>query len=454
MIEFNGDTAIVNAYDVAFTYETTESPREFDKYRSSDRELDWTDDDYHIGDYRIYPYGSDNNLPKSIKDVVQTNYIAPGILKKKSQLLWGKGPKLYREEFDKSSNLVRKYINDKDIEDWMQSWDAESYISKCNVDYSHMEGCFSKFFQSKGGRIGAPSIAKLEHVSMNNARLASLKDSIDFTPTHGIVTDWGFNKIQDLTKFKAYPLFDYNNPFKSKHALMYSNMYSFCSDYYTVPDLYGSMEWLKRGTAIPLILKALTKNGINPKYHVTSPAHFWTEKRKELKDWCADNNKKYEEKMLQEYKTDFLRQISKVLSDAENTGKFWHSIKYLEVDNTKVLEHGWEIKPIDQNIKDFVQAQITISEHANRQAAAGVGMHTALTGSGESGRADSGSEQLYALKNYLITGIDIPEMIVLKAINYAIKANFPNKNLKLGFYHISPQREEDTSSNDRIKNQV
>jgi hypothetical protein len=126
----------------------------------------------------------------------------------------------------------------------------------------------------------------------------------------------------------------------------------------------------------------------------------------------------------------------------------------MEIDGHKIIEHGWEIKEIKQNIKDFVESQIKISEHANRATAAGVGMHTALTGSGESGRADSGSEQLYALKNYLITGIDIPEMIVTKALNFAVKANFPDKKLKFGFYHMKPQREQDVTSADRVKNQI
>ena len=86
--------------------------------------------------------------------------------------------------------------------------------------------------------------------------------------------------------------------------------------------------------------------------------------------------------------------------------------------------------------------------------AAGVGMHPALGGAGESGRSDSGSEQLYALKNYLLTGIDIPETIVMKPINYALKINFPDKNYRLGFYHLPPEREEDITASKRTKNQV
>src|SRR5690606_787489 len=160
-----------------------------------------------------------------------------------------------------------------------------------------------------------------------------------------------------------------------------------------------------------------------------------------------------EAKDLLDYKKNYLRQISKVLSGDDNTGKFWHSVKYLTIDGHKLIEEGWEIKEIKQNIKDFVAAQVLISDQANRMVTGGVGMHAALGGVGESGRADSGSEQLYALKNYLLTGIDIPEAIVMKAINYALKVNFPEKELKLGFYHLPPQKEEDVTSSKRIKNQ-
>src|SRR5699024_5897119 len=116
------------------------------------------------------------------------------------------------------------------------------------------------------------------------------------------------------------------------------------------------------------------------------------------------------------------------------------------VNGNNIMEQGWESKESPVNLKDLVMSNIEINREAARAVAAGVGMHPALGGAGEAGKADSGSEQLYALKNYLVTGIDIPEMIVCKALNYAIKANFPNSNLKIGFYHIAPQREQDVTS--------
>lgn len=449
-IEFHGNNAIVDTGDVAFTFESAESPREFDKYRVPKDNLDWTDQEYQIANYRVFPYGSNNDLPKTIKDVVQNNSIAPGVLKKKIQLNWGKGPQLYTEEIN-NNTLERIWVQDPRVQSWLDSWDYIDYLLKCIVDYTNIEGSFTKFFVSKGIRVGKPSIAKLEHTSCEYARLGNKKEDLSYKAKVCIITDWNFKRVADVTDYDVYGLFDFQQPFKYRTSILYSNMYSFCSDYYTVPDLYGSLEWIRRSSAIPLILKALSKNSINLKYHVISPAKFWEKKAEELKDKLGD---KYQDKDLIKFKSDYLRKIAEVLSGAENTGKFWHSVKYLTIEGHKLVEEGWEIKEIKQNIKDFVSSQILISDQANRMVAAGVGMHPALGGAGESGRADSGGEQLYALKNYLLTGIDIPETILMKAINYALKINFPEKGLKLGFYHLTPEKEEDVSEKDRVKNNI
>ncbi|MHA3788331.1 hypothetical protein ACX0HA_08995 [Flavobacterium hauense] len=456
-VEYVGQDAIVSNEQVAFTYQVAaETPREFNESRTRNHSLDWSSRTNFLGDYVVHPFGSNNDLPNVIREVVQNNYIAPGILKKKTQLLWGSGPKLFKEVF-KDGKLVKEWQDNPEIQAWLEDWDAESYILSCCVDYHHMEGVSTRFELSRGSRIGKNWISRLEHVPSDKFRLATHKDSLTTSknPTHGIVTDWGFNHINSILAPKVYDLFDFRNPFKSRNSVHYSNMYSFCTDYYTVPDLYGSLEWLHRSTAIPLILKALSKNSINLKYHVISPQAWWDKAEKDIKENCTKRAIPYKSKYLDQYKQKMLTSISEILSGEENTGKYWHTSKTLTVDGTNILEHGWEIKVIDQKIKDFVESQILISERADRAVSAGIGLHGALGNVNDGGKADSGSEQIYALKNYMATGVDIPEMIVLKSINYAIKANFPGSGLKLGFYHIQPEKEQDISPSKRsINNQA
>ncbi|MBW4362487.1 hypothetical protein [Flavobacterium taihuense] len=454
-IEYIGRDAIIDTPDVAFTYQVSETPRDFYKFKTDNNNLDWNSQCSFIGDYLVHPFGANNDLPDIIKQTVQTNYIAPGILKKKTQLIWGMGPVLYKEklvETGEGNKRIRVIQEDAQIDAWLESWDYQEYLLKAVTDYQHIEGVFSKYELTKGSRVGSPFIAKLVHQYCDRTRLATEKNNKIRKATHAITSDWSFSNVQALTEFKVYPLFDFLNPFANLNAVLYSNMYSFCTDYYTVPDLYGSLEWLNRSTAVPLIFKALSKNSINLKYHIVSPQAFWDKKQKEIESSCVQKGQIYKPSMLLEYQKQFLEKISVVLSGDENTGKYLHTTKSFTVEGTNLIDHGWEIKVIDQNIKDFVAAQISISERADHALSAGLNLHSALGNVSESGKSDSGSEQIYALKTFLQTGIDIPELIIMKAINYALKVNFPNKGLKLGFYHEKPEKEEAVTPKDRIIN--
>ncbi|MDC7994469.1 hypothetical protein [Altibacter sp. HG106] len=402
---------------------------------------------------QVFPFGSSDDLPREIKDVVQNNYIAPGYLKKGTGMLWGNGPKLYREEYQEDGQVKRIWVRDADIQQWMDDWDALAYIYAACVDYQYIQAVATKVFRNRGPRIGADGfITKLEHINPNRARKARYMTSRSLKATHCVYKYNESEKAVHNKMFGIYPLFDHRNAFKYPTSVHYSNLYSFCSDYYAVPDIYGALEWIRRSTAVPMILKAFTKNSITPKYHIQSPAMFWEEKEKELQKLYASKNKTYTDNVLKEFMQGYLKKVEKVLSGVDNTGKFWHSIKYLNVDGVNLKEMGWEIKPLDQKVKDFIGAQVKVGEAANRAVGAAVGMHPALGGSGESGRSDSGSEQIYAFKNYLASGIDIEEMAVLKTINMAIKVNWPNKDLKLGFYRQQPQKEQDITPSKRAVN--
>lgn len=444
-IEFHGSSAIVESERTCFTYEQTKVP---DALSSPFK----TPSTYFVGNYIVHPYGQNNELPIEIRDTVKTNYLAPGLLTKKTQLLWGSGPRLY---YNRSSDgVVRKeWTEDNEVQDWLDNFDADNYLLKEAVDYNHLEGNFTKIFLSRSNRVGNPKISKLEHMSPEYARLATKRNGNPKKADTVVEMDYSFKDFNKILDYRDYPMFDYKSPFKHKVSAFYSNLYSFCSDYYTIPDIYGSLEWIKRSTAVPLIFKALSKNSLNVKYHIVSPEEFWNVKRKDLKEQCVNLGKVYKEKYLDEYRENLLRQISEILSGDEAVGRFWHTTKVFSVEGVNLLEHGWEIKPIDQNIKDFIESQIKLSERADNAVASGLNIHGALGNISKNGTANSGSEQLYALKNYLLTGIDIPEMIITKAVNYAIKANWPEKRgLKLGFYHDVPEKESEVSPSNRIAN--
>ncbi len=451
LIRRHNDTYAYEHEQAVYIYESADiNPREFNTQQTEDT-LDWDITNY-IGDYLVLPYGDYNNLPEVIREVVHKNYIAPGILKKKAQLLWGKGPMLYTEVIE-DGELKRNWVEDTQIQDWLESFDYEDYLLKCNVDFNTIEGTFTKFRRNRGGRISSPSISALEHIPPNRARAAKKKADSSTPPTHIIETDWNFSDLSSIEKAVAYNIFNPKNPFQHATSIYYSNMYSFCTDYYTVPDIYGSLEWLRRSTDIPKILKHMSDNTMNIKFHIQSPAGFWEEKKEMLKAKADADGKNYHPKMLQAYKQDFFTQVTEVLSGIQNIGKFIHTEKVVEVNGANIIEQGWDIKPIDMKIKDYVDSQLAISNRSDRAVSGGIGLHGALGNVNESARSNSGSEQIYALKNYLQTGIDIPEMIVCKPINLAIRANFPGKKIKLGFYHDAAKAEQEETPSNRQINQ-
>ena len=458
-IEEYGTGALIEAEDTCFTFEVTENPRDFASYRTKEDSLQWDNDNFHIGGFKIHPYGDSNDLDEQMRLVIQNHYMAAGQLTKKKQMLWGQGPHLYIEKLE-GNQLVRELVKDKEVLAWLKSFDYENYLLNCIDDYNHAKGAFTKMYRAKSSRklgnkykyLNKNKIAKLEHVPHNKARRASLKSNHTSKPTHVVVTDWNFNHIQNLTDYNAYKEFDFNNPFAERNSIYYSNEYSFCTDYYAVPDLYGSLEWLRRSTAIPLIFKALSNNSMNIKYHIQSPKHFWDQKREDLKTQCVDEKINYKEVMFSTWKKNFLKKVAEVLTGDDNVGKFWHTEKVIDVGGHNLLEQGWEIKAIDQNIKDFVKAHIDISDKADRVISASFGLHGALGNVSSNGKSDSGSEQIYAFKNYLSSGVDIPEMIVCKPLNYALQSNWPEKDLKIGFARATPQAESEVTPSERIKN--
>ena len=157
--------------------------------------------------------------------------------------------------------------------------------------------------------------------------------------------------------------------------------------------------------------------------------------------------------MLDDYERLLFKSIIDTLSGEGNAGKIWHTKDFLLSDGSTVSSLGWKIEPIEQNIKEFVETQINIANKSDSAVSSAVGLHKALAGISAQGSADSGSEQLYAYLMYKLTGVRIPEMVVTDPVNYALRANFKEKGLKLGFYHEEAQKQEDQTSKDRIKNQ-
>lgn len=436
----------------AVSFEIMENPRDFDSQRPVSSELDWHTAYSRMGDYTIFPYGIDDRLPNDVRDIVKNNNEAPGMLKKKAQMQWGKGPKLYKEEnIDGIPTII--WEDDPAIMAWLKTWDYKKYIMQVLIDYTYIEAYFSIIIPNRRSLLGRPFIKRVEHSPVGKSRLASADTGHDIKPTHGVVSSHTFGgKLHGNFEWYDYPLF---SPDKAATSQMidYQSMFTFGQDVYAIPDILGTLGWLRQSNNIPMIFKAMSENGISAKYHITMPMKYWDLKRVELKNRCdEDPDMEYTESMLDNLKKKMYRTVTEVLSGVKNVGKAFFSEVFYDEDLNGLKELGWKITPIAQNIKEFVESQILISERAAYAISTGLNINPILANVDSNNRANSGSAQIHAHNNHVATGVDMDEIVVLSTLNKVIEYNFPDSIHRMGFYHTTQKREEEVTPSQRHNN--
>lgn len=412
------------------------------------QQRNWEYMPYSVGGYKVVPYGSDNLLPSQIRDVINDNNLAPGIIERQMGLLYGQGAFLNELSFD-NGEVKRIWKEDKEITKWLESWDYISYIKGAMTDYLHLKCFFDAKYLERGNRIARiPRIAKLEHIPAKNARLEWTDTKKMSDVKHILVGD--FEHSCTNTGMQVYPVFDSRNPAKYRYSASYNYTYSFARDFYAVPQYWGALRWIIRGSEIPTIFKYVTDNGLNLAYHIHSPKGYWDSKRDILRRSNPDWNESQIENEIARISVEFLNNLTNVLSGKENAGKFFHTI---DIPDDSGNIQVWKIEAIDQKIKDFVESQLKIAEASSSAITSGMGLHPSLSNVMVNGKLASGSELLYAFKLFLLSDTEIASNTILGSINQAIAFNFPDKNLQLGFYHQSLKAEEDITTSDRLKNQ-
>lgn len=411
----------------------------------------WKDNTIDLGDYKVIPFGTNNDIPNEIQETIFPNHLAPRILDRKSELLFGQGPYLYELKPD-GKEFTRVPKEDAVIKEWLESFDYEPLLLFNTTEYYYAEQIYTKVRNSLGARVGRrEAVASLETLSNAHCRLAYKRTDIRKKPTHVIIGDW--KNSTNKKDFEVLPLWDRNEPNKYPISVHYTGFKSFGLSDYVLPSTYGTLNWIRRSTIAPKIIEAFTNNSLNIRFHITSPEKFWKDQREILQKNCAAQQIPFTEKMMQDLEDKIFDGLSEVLSGVENVGKFWHNKTVQSFIGGKAVEEGWKITPIKQEVKEYVDAQIAVADKSDFATQAGLGLHAALANVGADGKSDSGSELLNAYQIHQLTGLPVPELYVCKAINDIIKIKFQS-NLKVGFYQVAPQRQQDTSESNRFQNQT
>ena len=193
--------------------------------------LSWETDPAFVQGVEIVPYGHNNDLPTEIRKLMDGNNLAPGILDREIGLLWGEGPFLYEVKIE-NNQVIRQWIEDKEIQSWLNSWNYKAYLQKCANEYKHLRGVYTKFYRNRGARLGAGNIVKLECVPNIDARLGWVQSRKLEDVNTIYVGDFENNANDGLTK---YPVFNQLRPFASPVSMKYHSFSSYARNFYSPP---------------------------------------------------------------------------------------------------------------------------------------------------------------------------------------------------------------------------
>jgi hypothetical protein len=430
-----------------------------------------------LSGYNVVPHGVDNLYPLEVKENVKKNRLLPELLEKQIKILYAKGIQTYIQKDD----FTREWKKQKDIFNWLESWkrkglkdDYQTYINKVIRDFYYVEAYYSKWRFNLGNLIGKMPIAGLENISPVKCRFASNSEIEDCEMiektdlNYVLVANW-----RQPIKMQVYPIFDESNIEQSVSVSYYGNT-SFDEEIYCYNTFYeGLRDWIRATNLTPKYVNSFLRNSLSAKIHVIIP-HSWVQNHNELiEEVCVRNSERkqngkaplkyqgievgtrFHEGIIKRLIDRKLREITSLMSgEGKNQGKLFSTVAQTNEDGKT---EQWKFEEIPTKYKEFIEGILKYDQRADETILSGKGLDASISNISKDGVISKSGSDLYY--NYLIyqDNLTWAENVVLHDLNLAIKLNFPNlyqQGYRLGFYRNMPSRQEETSPQDRMNNNI
>lgn len=390
---------------------------------------------------KIIPFGLANNFLETLAK--ESGYKTQGLLQFLEDQIWGKGPTLYDNTNGQEADRKQKAV--KEIIDWLESWDWETYLQEEIADYVFCQNCYSEILLTKGAMANVSkikTIAEIKHVEAKWVRL-ELKNEKGVIK-HAILGDWEKNR-----DFQILPMWDRTNPKQNPISLFHAKRKVANYNYYSYPRYYKILEtWQKVANKIPAFHNALLSNGINAKYHITIANEYIEQVRKEKEaELLLQGNTTTRVSSLEALeivKIQVSKKLEEVMSGENNAGKYFLSNDVLDVNGN--VRDMIKIEPIENQIKELSESHLKLNEQVNSEYCEAFGVDPALASIYIGGKMSSGSEILNSYNVHQQSKTEIPRKIICKAINEAIKINWGNSLYRVGFKNTFLVKQEDNKT--------
>lgn len=433
-----------------------------------------------VNGYQVCMRGVNNNLCDEVTTEIKQNRLLPRLYSKEIKMLYGNGPCAYMQTVE-GGKMKREYTALPAWDEWLNSWQERGMetsaqeFAKTNIkNFYYFGDFFCKFRFARGKRLGMMPVAGIEPLENKHCRLATTRqdiayEQISYSDFHHIaVGRWSYG----LGNYKIYPKFALSEVDNYLYAAVSHHREKSVDEFYGVNETHqGARPYILGSNSTATYINSFLRNSLAAKIHIVIPNAWVVSKRSQLTKLCEENKLRkskdkdlvkyngieigteYRESLLVEYMRLELRKIGDYLSGAENQGKAYSSISFMDASGH---EQQWKIETIDLKYKEYIDSLIAYDKRTEEALLSSVGLDASISAVSKDGViSKSGSDSYY---NYLIYIMSLtPEdEICAEPFNIALKLNFPNlykQGYRIGFYREVPQRQEDISPKDRLNNQ-
>lgn len=433
-----------------------------------------------VNGYQVCMRGANNNLCDEVTTEIKQNRLLPRLYSKEIKMLYGNGPCAYMQTVE-GGKMKREYTALPEWDEWLNTWQERGMettaqeFAKTNIkNFYYFGDFFCKFRFARGKRLGMMPVAGIEPLENKHCRLATTRQDIAYEQIsysdfrHIAVGRWSYG----LGNYKIYPKFALSEVDNYLYAAVSHHREKSVDEFYGVNETHqGARPYILGSNSTATYINSFLRNSLAAKIHIVIPNAWVVSKRSQLTKLCEENKLRkskdkdlvkyngieigteYRESLLVEYMRLELRKIGDYLSGAENQGKAYSSISFMDASGH---EQQWKIETIDLKYKEYIDSLIAYDKRTEEALLSSVGLDASISAVSKDGViSKSGSDSYY---NYLIYIMSLtPEdEICAEPFNIALKLNFPElykQGYRIGFYREVPQRQEDISPKDRLNNQ-
>lgn len=433
-----------------------------------------------VNGYQVCMRGANNNLCDEVTTEIKQNRLLPRLYSKEIKMLYGNGPCAYMQTVE-GGKMKREYTALPEWDEWLNTWQERGMettaqeFAKTNIkNFYYFGDFFCKFRFARGKRLGMMPVAGMEPLENKHCRLATTRQDIAYEQIsysdfrHIAVGRWSYG----LGNYKIYPKFALSEVDNYQYAAVSHHREKSVDEFYGVNETHqGARPYILGSNSTATYINSFLRNSLAAKIHIVIPNAWVVSKRSQLTKLCEENKLRkskdkdlvkyngieigteYRESLLVEYMRLELRKIGDYLSGAENQGKAYSSISFMDASGH---EQQWKIETIDLKYKEYIDSLIAYDKRTEEALLSSVGLDASISAVSKDGViSKSGSDSYY---NYLIYIMSLtPEdEICAEPFNIALKLNFPElykQGYRIGFYREVPQRQEDISPKDRLNNQ-